>query len=427
MNKIKVALLTNFVSKFLNSILVFMISIYVIKLYGNNELGELATYQSMVALIQPILTFGLSGYIIKHYPVCDKEKENIFVANVILSFIFVSSLLIFFFIVAFKISSYFFVFFLSYEKFFPYFLIGSLGLSLVMLLQTICSISKRFYSLAILNIILRTTFLVAIFLYSKNDLLFGFSFKISIFHLDFVASLLVMLVLLIFSVVRFFVFIPSLKGLMVFQYGFWLGIKDFILIGFIHVLNATIGILVAYYFVSETQLGELALSLRFMMPVVLLLSIVNNFTANKFKVEFNNGGVRKLIRSSKLISRKLLLYAILLLILIVLSVYPLTQYMNLSLGVFWKCLIVLAIGYLINLVYLASGNVLIILGHEKQERKILVFSVMLNILIIAIFVNYLGVVAVAIGQSVAMISINVLTDLFLRTRYNESIFPLMRS
>ncbi|BDR33668.1 hypothetical protein PDY_07160 [Photobacterium damselae subsp. damselae] len=128
------------------------------------------------------------------------------------------------------------------------------------------------------------------------------------------------------------------------------------------------------------------------------------------------------MKLSKSLSRKFFPISCLIFVSITIVVYVISIYIELG-NQFWPAFIILLIGFFINVLYVSSGNVLIVLGHENVEKNIVFSSVLINIVISILLVNNLGLIGVVIAQSVSMIFVNVMTDIYIKYNYNKSIFP----
>lgn len=410
--------LLNLLSKALNALCVFMISLIVIKFYGSSGLGDLATYQSLVGLIQPIFLFGLGGYIIKKSPIGNNDPDGFYI-NVYITFLLCSIIVFFIFkLMVFLLKDYF----LTYSKFFDFFILGAISSAFILVCQSAFVVNQRYILLALSNFFPKFILLfVLIYLnYFNNHLI------ITAYQLDFISSVLVSFIFSLLFLIIFFRRI-KIKSLFFFSKEFWSNNYNFVLIGLIHTFNSCFGVIVSFYFSSSNDVGELALALRFIAPIVLILSVVNNFTARDFRECYDNGGAKKVILRSSQITTKYFIYFIIAIISIVILVYPMIIIMDIKLSIFWRCFFVLIFGYIINVYYLASGNVLIICGDVKAERVILSISLVLNLIFVFSTINFLGVLSVAVGQALAMIIVNLLTDIYVRIKYKTSISPKFKS
>lgn len=415
-------MIVNLLSKLLNAVLVFSITIYALKFFGSEELGRLAAFQSLVLFTQPFMSIGLSGYYVRFCPVGDRDKAQEFTISMLISFLIISTfaslslLLMVEFLPVFSDGE------IGYGIFSPYFIVASISLSLVMLLQTICSVTRKYYSLAFLNVLLKLAFILFILLVGISEK-YKLVLNKNLFFWEYASSLFVLCCLIFYIIFLVIKLGVKVKTPMIFTLDFWREIKDFFAISLIHVLNSVFGILIAYYLLSAEDVGQLALAQRFTLPFVFILSVVNNFTASDFKLSFSKFGAVGLIRSSRDYSRANFFKIFGVFLLLSVSIFPSIKILGLSVDDFWGCIIILLIGYLINVTYLASGNVLIILGFQKVERDILAYSILINVLVIFMCINYIGVIAVALGQAVAMITVNIMTDYHLKRKFGASIFP----
>lgn len=410
--------LINLLSKVLNALCVFFISLIVINIYGSAGLGDLATYQSLVGLVQPVFLFGLGGYVIKKGPM-DNDDPDGFYTNIYLTFLLCSSIgFVLFKLIVFVFQGYF----LAYNKFFDFFILGAISSAFILVCQSVFVVNKRYILLALSNFIPKLILLsVLIYLnYSDCDV------SVDAFKLDFITSIMVSSVFLLLVLMIFFKKIKC-ESLYFFSKYFWLSNYNFVLIGLIHTFNSCFGIIVSFYFSSSNDVGELALALRFTAPIVLILSVVNNFTARDFRDCYESYDAKRVILRSSQITTKYFLYLFVAIIFIVISVYPMIALINIELTIFWWCFAVLVLGYIINIYYLASGNVLIICGDVKAERVIMSISLALNFIFVFSTITFLGVLSVAIGQALAMIAVNLLTDIYVRRKYKVSISPKFKS
>ncbi|WP_438335323.1 lipopolysaccharide biosynthesis protein [Edwardsiella tarda] len=409
----------NFMSRVLNAGVVFFINILVVKFYGVSSFGVLSTYQTIITIIAPIFGLGLSSYISREISF---SKDHIFSVDV-------NNLLIFYFLCIFSLGGVIWLFlyvFLPgnwyFDLFIPYTIIGAIGLSFVTILQSICALRRNFILLSYLNISYKLLFFIFIlFLY------FYFPFVKN--SLDLVKVDVVSVSIVIFPIVIFFVINIikekrySLNDIIVFfSVDFFRNNRSYIIISLTHVMNAGVGIIISYFFLSKEQVGELAFSQRFLAVITIVLSVINNHTLYTYRCKYSDAGVHGVIKSSREMTRRYFFVVFAFLFCCFVATNILSFYLDMNVRTVFLLTCILFIGYFFNIMYLTSGNILIVIGDACKERDILIYSFVANIFLSS-FIPFFGVVFAAMGISLSMILSNFLVSRYLKYKYGSSIFP----
>ncbi|BDR33667.1 hypothetical protein PDY_07150 [Photobacterium damselae subsp. damselae] len=211
---------------------------------------------------------------IKKFPLFDSLKiQQDFVTSIFLKFLFlvlISTPLLLFIV---SVTYYF-----SHNTFeiIKYSVLSAFISSLFVIIQAYLSITKSFVLLAISNFFQRIFLSLILIL----TVAIGFT-NGNVYKLDFVASVFLLFFLFFIMYKKCFrlkITAPKTNYFCVFK-----ELKHFFLTGFMHAINAAFGMVLIYFYSSSTDAGELALIQRFFMPLVLILSVVNNFTVSRYK------------------------------------------------------------------------------------------------------------------------------------------------
>ncbi|MDB6367014.1 hypothetical protein PH242_04800 [Photorhabdus bodei] len=406
-------ILINIVSRGSNAVIVLLINLLVVKFFGTKELGILSTYQSLINIITPFLSLGFVSYITKSYPTKEntfftKEFINTFLCYLIFSLF--SSIILFFIL----------SFIPKLEYIFPYFIFGSFFSATLLILQSFCAIKNSFYFLAYLNLSYRMIFFLLIIASGMNLS----SKNIPTFELDLISISLCILPVIIIFLVRILkdnnIDFKLLSFF--FTYNFWKNNITYLSLNIIHVLNAGLGILISAFILDMESAGNLAFSQKFMSIIPMFLVIINNHTARSYRIAHEAHRTLGIIDSSKKITRKIFFPLFIILTISFLCTLVLAWHLNIRTESILILSLITYVGYIVNITYSSSGNILIISGDVITERKILINSLLINISFLTL-TPIIGVYAAAIGTSMSMIYSNQSTSHFLKKKYGKSIFP----
>ena len=181
----------------------------------------------------------------------------------------------------------------------------------------------------------------------------------------------------------------------------------------IAIMNQTLvwgGQFVAGIFNSPAEVAQLAVARTTVSLITFILAAVNNVSAPRFAIMYNQGKMTELKNYARNTTRLMTIIA--LPITILMWIFP-TQIMHLfgkdfSVGNAGLILGILAIGQFINVATGSVGYLLTMSGHEKQLKNVGIFSAILSIVLAFILNYYFGAVGSALSSAIAMASSNLM-------------------
>lgn len=169
---------------------------------------------------------------------------------------------------------------------------------------------------------------------------------------------------------------------------------------------------------SEVQVGVYTITLKLALLTSFILSVVNTMSAPKFSQLFNSGKIDDLQEVAQKSAQLIFWSTFPLVLLYVFGGYYILKIFGETFTTGYYALILLAIGQLVNAAAGSVGFILNMTGEEKFLSKVLVFTLVINILLNYTLIPIYGINGAALATSVSMIFMNLIASFRVKSKFN---------
>lgn len=184
---------------------------------------------------------------------------------------------------------------------------------------------------------------------------------------------------------------------------------DFYFISLSNFIFAFIDTLTLGLFSSNSDVGIYNVILRLVLPFSVLLIIINNVFSRKFTVWYAENRIDKCISVYKSLVGYSFIFAIIYLSIIILFGNEMLLFFGHEYLIGKSALIIIALGYFILLVTGPSAAILMMCGHEKKYKNIVLWTGGLGVILSCILTYYFGLIGAAFSTSVSLIIKNLVS------------------
>ncbi|GAA6172323.1 flippase [Colwellia sp. KU-HH00111] len=239
------------------------------------------------------------------------------------------------------------------------------------------------------------------------SVLFPFFGEISVFYAVSISVIIVYLISLIIVKNQFekYTHTPNIKNEhqpLAIPYSFYFIALSNYIFAFIDTL--TLGV-----FSSNADVGIYSVLLRLVLPFSVLLIIINNVFSRKFSIWYENKQLGKCIDTYKLLIKYSLLFATVYFAIILNFGDDMLLFFGNDYLMGKTALIIISFGYFILLVTGPSAAVLMMCGHEKQYKNIVVCTGILGVMLSCILTYLFGLIGAAISTTISLIIKNLVS------------------
>nr|WP_202795642.1 flippase [Algoriphagus machipongonensis] len=160
-------------------------------------------------------------------------------------------------------------------------------------------------------------------------------------------------------------------------------------------------------FASTSDIGLYGIAIKIALLTSFFLQITNSSVGPKIAALYFNGSIMETEQMVKKVTRVLLICGLVSIVIFIFFGNLILSLWGDEFQAAYIILLILSFGQLFNIGTGAAGQILTMTGHEKFNRNITVFYMILNILLNYIFIKKFGILGAAFINSFTVISLNV--------------------
>ena len=187
------------------------------------------------------------------------------------------------------------------------------------------------------------------------------------------------------------------------------------------------GHLVSVFFLTKEELALFATALRMAMLTSFVLIAVNLVVAPKLAQAYKQGGAKQLSRITLFASRFMVIVAVPVLLVMVLLAEQLMGFFGEQYKEAAVVLAILACGQFVNVVSGSVANTLIMTGHEKDFRNVVVVTGPVAIFLAVFLISEFGIMGAAFATAISVAMQNLLAVYMVKKRLGFNILNIFRS
>jgi len=187
---------------------------------------------------------------------------------------------------------------------------------------------------------------------------------------------------------------------------------NFYYISLSNYIFASVDTLALGIFSNNAEVGVYSVILRLVLPFSVLLIIVNNVFSPKFSIWYADKRIDKCINAYKQLVMYSSLFSVLYFGMIVMFGSEMLLFFGNDFLIGKLPLIVIAFGYAVLLVTGPSAAVLMMCGHEKVYRNIVVWVGGFGVILSLILTCFFGLIGAAVSTSISLVIKNIVSFVF---------------
>jgi len=162
-------------------------------------------------------------------------------------------------------------------------------------------------------------------------------------------------------------------------------------------------------FSSNADVGVYNVLLRLVLPFSVLLIIINNVFSRKFSVWYERNQMDKCVDIYKLLIKYSFLFAMVYFSIIIFFGDDMLLFFGNDYLIGKSALTIIAFGYFVLLITGPSAAVLMMCGHEKEYRNVVVWTGIIGVILSCILTYLYGLIGAAVSTSISLIIKNLVS------------------